>query len=512
VSRLAIHTIGLIGVGRMGLGLGRNLVRRGFVVRAFDRSEDALREVVALGADAAASVADAVRGVDAVITCLPDIAAVRSVYLAADGVIAAAGAGCLLIDMTSGDPILTREIAAAAQAIGLGMVDAPMLRGAPQAWDGTVHVLAGGSAADKARAWPVLSAVSERVSDVGAIGSAHALKSVNNAVTMANNAVLAEAMMAGGRLGFTPGQLLEVFAGGLSTRLLDLYAPRFLSGDHPPTAFMAIGAKDLGIFLRAAGEVGAPTPLMEAAHGIYASVCAGGAGNEPPSRLAALLEAAAGPCAPRHTEIAAPRCSPMRPLTLDPATTALVLIDLQNGIVAMPLAPRTGAEVVDRAAALATALRQAGALVVLVRVATSPDGGDALRPATDLPPPASVARAADWAELVPSIRRPASDIVITKRQWGAFHGTELDLQLRRRGIRTIVLAGIATNIGVESTARAAFEHGYDQVFVEDAMAAPSAEAHALVLRTIFPRIGKLRTADEVIPALPVAAAKETAMA
>ena len=93
------------------------------------------------------------------------------------------------------------------------------------------------------------------------------------------------------------------------------------------------------------------------------------------------------------------------------------------------------------------------------------------------------------------------DIVISKRQWGAFYGTELDLQLRRRGVDTIVLCGISTNIGVETTARDAFERGYQQVFVEDAMAARSAEEHTATATTLFPRIGRVRSTEEVVAAL-----------
>jgi nicotinamidase-related amidase len=91
--------------------------------------------------------------------------------------------------------------------------------------------------------------------------------------------------------------------------------------------------------------------------------------------------------------------------------------------------------------------------------------------------------------------------VITKRQWGAFYGTELDLQLRRRGIRTIVIGGIATNFGVESTARDAFERGYEQVFAEDAMSSVSAEAHRFAVSVVFPRIGRVRSTDEILQAL-----------
>ncbi len=94
--------------------------------------------------------------------------------------------------------------------------------------------------------------------------------------------------------------------------------------------------------------------------------------------------------------------------------------------------------------------------------------------------------------------------VIGKRQWGAFYGTELDLQLRRRGIDTILLAGISTNIGVESTARDAYERGYEQVFVEDAMTARDAGEHAHTVRLIFPRIGRVRSTADVLAALEVA--------
>jgi nicotinamidase-related amidase len=88
--------------------------------------------------------------------------------------------------------------------------------------------------------------------------------------------------------------------------------------------------------------------------------------------------------------------------------------------------------------------------------------------------------------------------VVTKRQWGDFFGTDLDLQLRRRGIGTIVLCGISTSIGMDTTARDAFQHGYNQVFVEEAMTASAKEEHNYVVKTMFPRMGKIRTTEEVV--------------
>ena len=188
-------------------------------------------------------------------------------------------------------------------------------------------------------------------------------------------------------------------------------------------------------------------------------------------------------------------------LELTPARTALVVIDLQRGTVAMPTGPHPASDVVTRAAALADALRAAGGTVVLVRVTPSEDGRDALRPRTDMPAQHPGPRPPDWAEIVPELGPEPGDLVITKRQWGAFYGTELDLQLRRRGIDTILLAGISTNVGVESTARDAFERGYEQVFVEDAMTARSPDDHTHTLQTVFARIGRVRSTAEVLAAL-----------
>ena len=188
----------------------------------------------------------------------------------------------------------------------------------------------------------------------------------------------------------------------------------------------------------------------------------------------------------------------MSAIELDPKAVALVVIDLQRGIVARDVAPHSSRDVVARSARLAEALRRAGGRVVLVRVAYAADEGDRLRVPIDASmPPGPMPP--DWADLVPEVGREG-DLVITKHQWGAFYGTELDLQLRRRGITTLLMCGISTNFGVESTARDGWERGYRIVFVEDAMAGLSTEAHAFAVTTIFPRIGRVRGSAEVLTA------------
>jgi nicotinamidase-related amidase len=221
---------------------------------------------------------------------------------------------------------------------------------------------------------------------------------------------------------------------------------------------------------------------------------------------------------------AADRAAEPAPLPpLDPARTALVLIDLQRGIVAMPTVPTPASEVVANASRLARACRAAGAQVVLVRVTPSADRRDALQPPADAPSPGGARPAnagaggpaaagsppADFAEIVPEVGPEPGDIVITKRQWGAFYGTELDLQLRRRGVTTIILGGISTDIGVESTARGAYERGYAQVFASNAMAARSAAGHAHAVGEILPRIGRVRPVDEIIAAVGRGAAGDS---
>jgi nicotinamidase-related amidase len=188
----------------------------------------------------------------------------------------------------------------------------------------------------------------------------------------------------------------------------------------------------------------------------------------------------------------------MEHIEFDPSKTALVVIDLQKGIVGMDVQPRSAAAVVQNARRLADGLREQGVFIVFVRVSTSADGKDRLHPACDTPLAAGGARPADWAELVPELAVRSGDCVLVKRQWGAFYGTDLDLQLRRRGIRTIVLCGIATCFGVESTARDAYELGYEQIFVEDAMASRSALEHEHTISRILPRIGRLTSTNAVL--------------
>ena len=191
----------------------------------------------------------------------------------------------------------------------------------------------------------------------------------------------------------------------------------------------------------------------------------------------------------------------MSDLKLDPRHTAIVVIDLQKGIAGRPGTPLATATVIANSARLLVAARAAGAQPVLVHVGFAADGADRLQSTVDQQMRGAGAMPPDWMELIPELDRQPSDVVILKRQWGAFYGTGLDLQLRRRGLTTIVLCGIATEFGVESTARDAYEHGYELIFAADAMTGMTAESHANSIERIFPRLGRVRSTEEIVTAL-----------
>ncbi|MEU6607725.1 hydrolase [Streptomyces shenzhenensis] len=184
---------------------------------------------------------------------------------------------------------------------------------------------------------------------------------------------------------------------------------------------------------------------------------------------------------------------------LDPRT-ALVVIDLQRGIAAAPTQPYGGPEVVARAAELADAFRARDLPVVLVRVSFAPDWADRVPGRTEQQGPGG-GYPEGWDMIVDELSGHPGDIHVTKHNWGAFHGTGLDVQLRRRGVTQIVLTGIATSIGVESTARAAYEHGYHVTVATDAVADITPEAHANSVERIFPRLGETGTAQEILQLL-----------
>lgn len=189
--------------------------------------------------------------------------------------------------------------------------------------------------------------------------------------------------------------------------------------------------------------------------------------------------------------------------SLDLKKTALIMIDLQKGIVGRDgLAPYSGQEILDKNEQIAEQLKNTDALIVCVHVKNY--GPEALAPKTDAPATAASKLPADFSNFVLEVANDPevnNVIHVAKHNWGAFYGTDLDVQLRRRGIETVILTGIATTIGCDTTAREAIQHGYHVIAVEDAMTDFNGQFHHDDVEYIFKRLGQVRSTAEILELL-----------
>lgn len=184
--------------------------------------------------------------------------------------------------------------------------------------------------------------------------------------------------------------------------------------------------------------------------------------------------------------------------TLDP-NIALIVVDLQKGLIGLPVIHSIDV-IVERTRALADAFREHGLPVVLVNVAGGAPGR------TEQPPRQTGPRPDGWTDLIPELNRQPGDIVITKRTWGAFASTGLETQLKALGVTQVVILGVATGTGVESTARQPYEQGFNVTLAIDAMTDTRAEAHDYSVKNIFPRLGETGMCQEIIDLLAVRSA------
>ena len=178
--------------------------------------------------------------------------------------------------------------------------------------------------------------------------------------------------------------------------------------------------------------------------------------------------------------------------TLDPHT-ALIIVDLQKGIISLPVVHPIG-DIIERARALADAFRALGLPIVLVNV-TGRAPGRTEQPRQTGPCPEG------WSDLIPELNQQPSDIFVTKRTWGAFASTDLEAQLKGLGVTQVLIAGVATGTGVEATARQAYEHGFNVTLAIDAMTDMRLEAHAYSIANVFPRLGEAGTTRNIIDLL-----------
>jgi len=292
----AVKDIGFIGLGNMGLPMARNLLRAGFrltLVRGHAAAAaEELRQAGAAVADTPAAVAAAT---ELVATCLPDTPDVREVATGADGLLAGARPGLVVVDHSTIAPMAARELAAACAAKGVSFLDAPVSGGQQGAVAGTLSIMVGGDAAALERARPVLDAVGKKIVHVGASGAGQFTKACNQIICAVTWQAIAEGMTLGVKAGVDPVKMLEaVSAGAARCWALETRTPKVLDGDFTPGFLARLQHKDLIIATDAAKALGVPLPVTALVTEFYAALMTLGKGELDTSALVQLQELLAG--------------------------------------------------------------------------------------------------------------------------------------------------------------------------------------------------------------------------
>jgi 2-hydroxy-3-oxopropionate reductase len=290
-----MSTLGFIGLGIMGGPMAANLVKAGFDVVGYNRTSSKVDTLVAQGGRGAASVAEAVRDADVIVTMLPDSPDVEAVALGDDGVFANAKAGALYIDMSTIRPDVAASIAQAGKERGVRVLDAPVSGGESGAIEATLSIMVGGDAADFAAAKQVFEAVGKTVVHVGPAGSGQTVKAANQLIVAGNIQLLAEALVFLEAYDVDTESAVRVLAGGLAgSTVIDRKAPGMLKREFKPGFRLELHHKDLGIVQSAARSAGVVTPLGALVSQLVASMVARGDGGLDHSGLLKLVEELSG--------------------------------------------------------------------------------------------------------------------------------------------------------------------------------------------------------------------------
>ncbi len=283
--------IGFIGLGIMGKPMAKNLLKAGHEVVVRDLNQAAVDELVAAGAEAAASGCEMAKSCDQIITMVPNSPQVRDAVLGDGGVIEGAKPGFTLIDMSSIDPVESKKIGAELAAKGCDMLDAPVSGGEPKAIDGTLSVMVGGKKETFDKFLPVLSAMAASVTYVGELGAGNIAKLANQIVVACNIAAVAEALSFSKKVGADPELVYKAIRGGLAgSTVMDAKAPMMIAGEYKPGFRIELHIKDLTNALNAAHAVNAPVPLTGEVMEMMQSLKAFGYEKEDHSALARFYE------------------------------------------------------------------------------------------------------------------------------------------------------------------------------------------------------------------------------
>jgi 3-hydroxyisobutyrate dehydrogenase len=287
--------VGFIGLGIMGGGMARNLLKNGFALTVWNRSADKMTPILEAGASAGASPADVASKSDIVITCVSDTPDVEAVILGENGVIHGLRSGGLVIDMSTISPKATREIAARLNERGIAMLDAPISGGSEGAARGTLSIMVGGDAAQFARALPVFQAMGRTITHVGGHGSGQMVKLVNQILVVVNMLAVSEALLFAQAGGLDLEKTLNAVAGGAAgSWMLSNRGTQAIRRDWRPGFTIDLQQKDLRLALEMAAELGIPLLATSLVSSLYRTLQARGLGSEGNHALVKALEALAG--------------------------------------------------------------------------------------------------------------------------------------------------------------------------------------------------------------------------
>lgn len=287
--------VGVVGLGIMGGGMARNLIKAGFSVTVWNRTASKMEPLVAAGAQAGQNPAEVAAHSDVIITCVSDTPDVEAVILGENGVLTGAKAGSLLIDCSTISPIATRNLAAKLAESGVVMLDAPVSGGSEGAALGTLSIMVGGATQDFDRALPVLQAIGKKIIHVGPIGAGQTVKLVNQIVVVGNTLAMCEGLLFAQAGGVDLAKAVEVVgAGAAGSWMWNNRGPQILRRDWRPGFTIDLQQKDIRLVLEAADQLGVPLPGMALIFQLYRTLQARGLGSEGNHGLIKALENLAG--------------------------------------------------------------------------------------------------------------------------------------------------------------------------------------------------------------------------
>ncbi|WP_422529105.1 sulfolactaldehyde 3-reductase [Serratia fonticola] len=288
--------IAFIGLGQMGAPMASNLIKQGHRLNVFDISPAAVSTLVAQGAKAATSPAQAVQDAEFVITMLPNGELVHEVLFGAEGVCCTLSPAALVMDMSTIHPLQTDRLIAQMQARGFSLMDAPVGRTSDHAQAGTLLILAGGTAEQVERATPVLMAMGSELINAGGPGMGIRVKLINNYMSIALNALSAEAVVLCEALGLSFDVALQVMSGTPAGKghFTTTWPNKVLKGDLSPAFMIDLAHKDLGIALDVANQLHVAMPMGAASREVYSQARASGRGRQDWSAILEQVRAASG--------------------------------------------------------------------------------------------------------------------------------------------------------------------------------------------------------------------------